>query len=175
MRCTVALCFPVEENDAVSFMNNSENSKPKRVLAISSGGGHWVQLQRLRPSFEGTDLIFATVRESYRSQVGAARFHVVPDSNFSHKLKLLCTAFGVLMIVLKERPDVIVSTGAAPGFFGIVIGRLLGAKTVWVDSVANVEELSMCGRHAGRWADLWLTQWEHLARESGPRYAGSVL
>ena len=173
MRSRLALCFPVKEK--VSIMNRSQNSKPKRVLAISSGGGHWVQLQRLRPSFEGADIAFATVREAYRSEVGAARFHVVPDSNFSNKLKLLRTAFGVLRILLKERPQVVVSTGAAPGFFGIVLGRLLGAKTVWIDSVANVEELSMCGRHAGRWADLWLTQWEHLARESGPRYAGSVL
>jgi hypothetical protein len=41
--------------------------------------------------------------------------------------------------------------------------------------VANVDELSMSGRKAGPHADLWLTQWPHLAAANGPRYSGSVL
>jgi len=37
---------------------------------------------------------------------------------------------------------VIVSTGAAPGYFAIVLGRLFGARTIWIDSMANIENLS---------------------------------
>jgi hypothetical protein len=73
------------------------------------------------------------------------------------------------------RPDVVISTGAAPGFLALRLGRLLGARTIWVDSVANGEELSMSGKLAGRYADLWLTQWEHLAHEGGPQFRGNVL
>ena len=51
----------------------------------------------------------------------------------------------------------------------------MGARTIWLDSIANVEELSMSGSWIGRSADLWLTQWPHLARPEGPHYAGSVL
>ncbi len=76
---------------------------------------------------------------------------------------------------LEERPDVVVSTGALPGFFGVVLGKRLGAKTIWVDSLANVEELSLSGEKVGPHADLWLTQWEELAYPGGPRYAGTVL
>jgi len=68
-----------------------------------------------------------------------------------------------------------VTTGAAPGYLAIRLGRLMGAKTIWVDSVANAEELSMSGRLAGRHAGLWLTQWAHLAGRPGPEYRGSVL
>ena len=68
-----------------------------------------------------------------------------------------------------------ISTGAAPGYFALRMGRWFRARTVWVDSIANVEELSLSGAKVRPYADLYLTQWEHLAVEGGPTYAGSVL
>lgn len=73
-----------------------------------------------------------------------------------------------------ERPDVVVTTGAAPGYLAIRLGKLLGARTIWIDSVANADELSMSGRRALQQADVCITQWEHLADRDGPHYYGSV-
>ena len=72
-------------------------------------------------------------------------------------------------------PDVIVSTGAAPGYIALRLGRLLGSRTIWLDSIANVERLSMSGEIVGRHADLWLTQWPQLSRTGGPDCWGAVL
>ena len=69
----------------------------------------------------------------------------------------------LLFIVLKFRPSTIVTTGAAPGVFAVRLGKLLGARTVWIDSIANSEELSLSGRLVRRHVDLCLTQWPHLA------------
>ena len=149
-------------------------TKPK-VLAIASGGGHWVQLLRLRPAFEGCDVVFATAKEGYRSDVGGAEFRVITDANRSNKIGLLKSAWSIFKLIRTERPDVIVSTGAAPGFFALKMGKLVGIRTIWVDSIANAEELSMSGAKAGSCADLWLTQWPHLAAEPGPKYFGNVL
>lgn len=149
-------------------------TRPK-VLAISSGGGHWVQLLRLRPAFEGCDVIYATVREGYREDVGDAGFRVIPDANRWNKLALLHSAVTIFLLLMRERPDVVITTGAAPGYFGVRIGKWLGARVIWVDSVANAEELSLSGEKSGGFVDLWLTQWPHLAREGGPRFFGSVL
>lgn len=151
------------------------STRAPKVLAISSGGGHWVQLLRLRPAFEGCRVTYATVREGYRAEVGGADFRVIPDSNRWNKLALVRCALGVFWLVLRLRPDVVISTGAAPGFFGVRFGKWLGARVVWVDSVANAEELSMSGRKAGAFVDLWLTQWPHLAAENGPEFFGSVI
>ncbi|MCH6257867.1 UDP-N-acetylglucosamine transferase subunit ALG14 [Puniceicoccaceae bacterium K14] len=153
----------------------SSSSKKKKVVAISSGGGHWVQLNRLRPAFDDCDLTFATVKESYRDEIEGANFTVIPDSNRSNKFKLLKSAVGILLTLLKIRPDVVISTGAAPGYFAVRIGKLLGAKTIWVDSIANAEVLSLSGQKAGKHVDLWLTQWPHLAKKGGPEYVGNVL
>ena len=50
------------------------------------------------------------------------------------------------MIYIKFRPNLVISTGAAPGVIGVVLGRLFLAKTIWVDSIANAEELSLGGK-----------------------------
>lgn len=146
------------------------------VLAISSGGGHWVQLLRIRPAFDGCNVVYATVMAGYRFDLEPGeRFYVVPDGNRWSKWNLLRSAACILLLLLRLRPDVIVTTGAAPGYFALRIGKWLGARVVWIDSIANAEELSMSGHKAGNFADLWLTQWPHLARVGGPQYFGSVL
>ena len=77
--------------------------------------------------------------------------------------------------MVRFRPDVVVSTGAAPGYFTLRFGKLCGARTIWIDSMANVEQMAKAGRMAGKYADLWLTQWPGLAREAGPHYAAQVI
>ena len=90
-------------------------------------------------------------------------------------MRLVYQAVSVLWILLRTRPEVVVSTGASPGFFAMLFGRLLHRRTIWVDSIANVDELSLSGRQAGRFADLWLTQWPDLAQPEGPQYFGALV
>jgi UDP-N-acetylglucosamine:LPS N-acetylglucosamine transferase len=146
-----------------------------KVLAISSGGGHWVQLLRLRPAFQEWNVTYATVQQGYQSQVEGAPFRTVPDSNRWDKLSAIHSAFRIFLLLLELRPDVVITTGAAPGYFAIRFGRLFGAKTIWVDSIANAEELSLSGQMVQGKADLWLTQWPHLEKENGPFFRGNVL
>lgn len=149
-------------------------SKQQRVLAVASSGGHWVQLRRLAPAFDGHDVAYLTTDAGHRSEVETARFYTVNDANRWDKLALVRCALKVLWTLLRERPTIVVSTGAAPGYLAIRGGRLLGARTIWIDSVANVEELSMSGRMASATADLCLTQWPHLVG-GNVRYMGAVL
>lgn len=156
--------------------------KRRRVLAVASGGGHWVQLRRVMPAFEGHDVVYVTINPVYRQDVPGARVHIVNDATRWDRLGSAQLALRILWILIRERPHAVVSTGAAPGCFAIILGRLLGARTVWLDSVANIEQMSMSGELVKRWSHLWLTQWEHLARPSngsnegddGPEYAGKV-
>jgi UDP-N-acetylglucosamine:LPS N-acetylglucosamine transferase len=147
----------------------------KRILAISSGGGHWVQLLRLRPAFEGHEVIFATVNRTYQSQVRGNKFHLVMDGTRWSPVRLMVMALQVLWLLLRYRPRVVISTGAAPGYMAVRFGKMLGARTVWIDSIANVEQVSMSGRKAAAHADLCLTQWAHLAGSEGLVYKGAVI
>ena len=150
-------------------------SRRPRLLAVASGGGHWVQLLRLRPAFEDARVTYVTVRRSYASDVPGEDLRVVPDATRWNKFKLLLMAAKILWIVLAVRPDVVISTGAAPGYFAIRFGRLVGARTCWIDSIANAEELSLSGRKIRRHATKVLSQWPDVAETEGVEHAGSVL
>ncbi len=145
-----------------------------RVLAVASGGGHWVQLLRLQPAFAGTEVRWMTTKAGYSKDVDTPLF-VVQDANLTKRWAMFKMFLQVGWVVLRLRPDVIVTTGAAPGLAALAWGRVVRAKTVWIDSIANAEELSGSGAKAKHLADVWLTQWEHLARPGGPGYWGGVL
>lgn len=155
--------------------SEKEQIKQPRVLAISSGGGHWVQLLRVAPAFADCDVCYVTVRDSYASDVPGQRFRTIIDATRWNKLKLAWMGIKIALIIARERPDVIISTGAAPGYFAFRVGRMLGARTIWLDSIANAETLSMTGKMVEPFADLWLTQWEHLGGPDGPTFGGSVV
>ena len=155
-----------------------------KVLAISSTGGHWVQLLRLAPAWDGCEVHYATSTGDFRQRVAeiaaergqrAPGYHVFTDANRWQKARLVKQMLEVGAILLKVRPDVIVTTGASAGYFAIRIGKLLGARTCWLDSIANAAELSMSGRMAGPYADLWLTQWPELSTADGPAFRGAVV
>ena len=148
------------------------------MLAAASGGGHWIELLRVLPALRDCAISYVTVREEYRGDLGAApgsAFYTVNDATSWNPLGILQLAARMLLIVWRVRPDVVISTGAAAGYFALRFGKLLGARTIWIDSLANVEQLSRAGRMAGRYADLWLTQWPALATHDGPSYAGQVI
>ena len=155
-----------------------------RVLAISSTGGHWVQLLRLAPAWDGCEVHYATSTGDFRQRVAdmaaergqkAPGYHVFTDANRWQKVRLVRQMLEVAAILMKVRPDVIITTGASAGYFAIRLGKLLGARTCWLDSIANAEVLSLSGEKAGPHADLWLTQWPDLAKPGGPQYQGAVL
>ncbi|MFP4145705.1 MAG: UDP-N-acetylglucosamine--LPS N-acetylglucosamine transferase [Phycisphaeraceae bacterium] len=164
-----------DADSAQPLLSEATGEGCKRILLVASGGGHWVQLKRLWSAFEGNELAVVTTQPGYRHEVDCERFHVVTDANLQAKFRLVRLAMQMAWLVLRERPDVVVSTGAAPGYFALRFGKWLRARTIWIDSIANAEQLSVSGAKVGRYADLWLTQWPHLAEDEGPTYAGSVI
>ena len=149
------------------------NATP-RVLAVASGGGHWVQMMRLRPAFASCDVAFATTPHAAISMVNPSRLHTYADANAQTPAALIMAAFKLLWIVLRERPDVIVSTGAAGGVLAILFGRLVGAPGLFIDSIANAETLSLSARLLRRVSAV-ASQWPDVARRNGVLHFGSVI
>ena len=145
-------------------------------MAIASGGGHWIQLQRLKPAFEGCDVTYVSVYPDYADDVPGERFYAVRDVTRMNIPALLVLIPQFIRIMLRERPHVVITTGSFPGLVGLGVAKLtVGARTLWIDSIANCERMSSSGRQARRFADQWLTQWPELASPDGPSYWGAVL
>lgn len=150
-------------------------SASARVMLVASGGGHWVELMRLREAWRGKDVAYVTVQPDYQTQVLGARFYCVRDATRWSRWSLLQMVAQVAWVMLRERPAVVISSGALPGVVALRIGKWLGARTLWIDSIANVEALSLSGQRALGFADLHLTQWQHLQSGGGTTYRGAVL
>ena len=148
----------------------------QKVLAVASGGGHWLELRRLYPAFDSLDIAFVSVHPAYAEQVPSHRFYAVRGVTRWDRWGLIVLAAQLLRILLIERPSVVITTGSAPGLFALTIAKvILRARTMWIDSIANCEELSASGLRARHVADIWLTQWPSLERPDGPAYWGAVL
>lgn len=148
----------------------------KRILLVASAGGHWVQLARLSPAFEMHETLYVTTFKGTRAPIGDNPTLRVRDASQADPFGLILLSFQMLFLMLKFRPSVVVTTGAAPGLIALRLGLLFKAKTIWIDSIANSEEISLSCRLAARHADLWLTQWPHLVdQHPGLRYYGAVL
>ena len=153
-----------------------EIMKKKKLMAVASSGGHWVQLNRMSPAFDDFDVSWVNTSIEKKSNSCSGSLYSVRDANMWDKFGLLVMAFQIAWLVFTIRPHVIVTTGAAPGYFAIVFGRILGVeRRVWIDSIANVSELSLAGRKIKYWTTHWLTQWPDLAKDDGPHYVGAVL
>ena len=147
----------------------------KRVLAVASGGGHWEELLLLHPAFEDQDVLFATTLVGLAERAGIDRHALLPDCNADQKFAAFRCTLAAAWLLLRFRPQVIISTGALPGFIVMAIGKAFGARTIWIDSIANAEEFSAAGTHARGVADLRLSQWPDVADAGDAEYAGSLL
>lgn len=147
-----------------------------RVLAIASGGGHWIQLRRLAAAFEGLDVAYASIYPESSVDIGDHDYYTFCDFSRFSRQNFVPLIFQIMKILITVRPKVVITTGSAPALVAMVLAKLLlRSRTIWIDSIANVEKLSSSGSAARYFADIWLTQWKHLAKASGPQYWGSVL
>ncbi len=80
-----------------------------------------------------------------------------------------------IRLVRRERPDAILSTGAALAFPFFLAGRLFGARLVYVESLTRTESLSLTGRLVRPLAHALFVQWPAAAGSRGARYVGTLL
>ncbi|MFD2147083.1 hypothetical protein [Mucilaginibacter antarcticus] len=164
------VCYVLMPLIKLDFENRNAN-----ILAIASVGGHWIELLRIMPLFKEKSVTFISNKKTLKDTVEGHAFYTVPDANKDSKIDLIRCVVKVCGYILFLRPHVIITTGAAPGLLGILVGKILGIKTIWIDSIANAEKLSLSGSIAMWLADRVYTQWEHLATEPKLVYSGNLL
>lgn len=130
---------------------------------------------RLAPAFRGATVHYATTDPSAADRVEAAAFHTFPDANKDTPVRLILCALKLAWIVATVRPDAVISTGAAGGYLAIRIAHLLGARTMFIDSIANARELSVSARLSLGVADRVLSQWPRVAEVTGTEFRGAVI
>lgn len=147
----------------------------KKILAVASVGGHWVQLLRITSALaERYDIAYISTNAKCNTMIdGDSHFYAITDFSRWNMWKMFPASFAIAKILLKERPKCIISTGATPGLLTLLIGRMFGIRTVWIDSVANVQKLSGCGKIAAKVVKHVYTQWPNLA-QGRVKFCGNI-
>jgi UDP-N-acetylglucosamine:LPS N-acetylglucosamine transferase len=154
-----------------------DDAKKLRVCLVSSAGGHTSQLLKLSESWKGSRSCWITTVDVIKKKLSKhGKVYVVGECNRRQPWRVFVVLLRCIRIVFREKPDVVISTGAAAGCIVCFLSKLLGAKIVWIDSITNVYRLSLSGRLVRRIADLLLVQWPELAEKyPGVEYAGAVI
>lgn len=153
--------------DAASDLNAADTSfqepngparRRLRVCLAASGGGHVRQLLDLEPVWSEHEYFFVTEDTSLGESLRADHTtffipHVAAgQARLGHPLRMIGAAGKNLVqsakIVLRERPDVVISTGAGAVFFTVLLARLIGARVVIIESFARFDRPSLFGRLA---------------------------
>jgi len=138
-----------------------------QLLKLLEASGKWPQ----RPSFYVT-----TLPQLAEKLENFGPTYVIGECNRLHPLGTVSVFFKAFKMVVAERPDVVVTTGSLPLAMVCLSAKLLGARVVWIDSIANVDKFSMSGSLVRHFADLFLTQWPELAKKyRNAEYVGTLL
>ena len=140
--------------------------KRKKICLISSSGGHFEQLLMLKKLSDNYDTFIVTEKTKYNKNDKKINY-LIPQVNRKEILvifKLICIFFKSLLIFIKEKPDVIISTGVLSSIPMLVIGHLFKKKVIYIESFAKINSPTMTGtfiykRHI---ADLFFVQWESM-------------
>ena len=137
---------------------------PRRKICLAaSGGGHVRQLLDLQPVWSEHDYFFVTEDTALGHTLGQDHpTHFVPhfawgQARLGAPFRMLRSAFASLVrsarIILRERPEVLITTGAGAVFPTLLWAKLFGARVVMIESFARFEKPSLFGRIASRFAD----------------------
>ena len=146
----------------------------RKVMAVASIGGHWIQLLRIARPMEGHyEMVYVSTHPKCAIMVEGQKYCLTTDFSRSDAWKLVSAFLKAIKTIRKEKPDAIITTGAAPGLVYLLAGKLFGRKTIWIDSIANVNRLSLSGRIAALFVSRVYTQWQHLATAK-IHYSGDI-
>lgn len=152
------------------------NAKRKKICLISSSGGHYEQLKMLKPLGEKYDIFWVTERTSYKNN---ADYYVKQTGSLDKwfVFVMIGNSFRALRIFLKEKPDVIISTGTLIVLPFALIAKITRKKFIFIETFARVTDGTRAGKLIYKWklADLFLYQWESLkALYPNGVYGGSI-
>lgn len=151
----------------------------KKILLAASAGGHLSQLLQVRSAWgDYKNCVYVSSSEAVREKLMIlGKTYITKECNRQQPVRTLKVLIQSFDIVIRERPYIIISTGAAPGLLCCFWAKLLcRSKIVWLDSIANTQTLSMSGRLIKPFADLILTQWGDVAvKYRNVEYTGSVI
>ena len=136
-----------------------------KICLVGSSGGHLTHLYMLKPFWQNKEHFWATFdKEDARSILDGEKIYpVYYPSNRSIKALIINTYYAI-KILKKERPDMIISSGAAPAIPFFWIGKLMGTKNIYIEVFDRIDKPTLAGKLCYPVTDVFIVQWEEMKR-----------
>jgi len=148
-------------------MRTKEVKTVKKICLVGSSGGHLEELLMLKPLLDNHNGFIITEKTEYEPDLKNHQTYHLKQVNRKERkflIYMIANSLKCLEIFLKERPDVIISTGALVTVPMCLIGKLFRKKLIYIESFANVNSPSLTGKLMYKFADQFYIQWESMEK-----------
>ena len=136
-----------------------------KICFVGSSGGHLNHLYMLKPFWNNKERFWVTFdKEDARSLLKDEKiYHAYYPSNRSIKA-LIINTIRAIKILKKEKPDLIISSGAAPAIPFFWIGKIRGAKTIYIEVFDRIDKPTIAGKICYPVTDKFIVEWEEMKK-----------
>lgn len=136
-----------------------------KVCFVTSSGGHLTHLIQLKEWWKDKERFWVTFdKEDSRSILKNERKYWCYFPTNRNIKNLIKNTFLAMKILVKEKPDLIVSTGAGVAIPFFYLGKLFGAKVVYIEVYDRIDKATITGKMVYPISDLFVLQWEEQKR-----------
>ena len=146
---------------------------PKLCL-VSSSGGHWEQLQKLQPLIDKYDGFLVTEKTQFEANAK----YLMKQTDLKDKLmifKMIVNGFGTLKIWIKEKPDIVITTGTMVAYPFYLLAMLTHKKFIFIETFGRADMPTVAGKMMEKHSDLFIVQWKTQAKHYKKAIYGGCL
>ncbi len=136
-----------------------------KVAFVASSGGHLEELSKLKEIEKLYDCFLVTEKSDFMINDFCERKYLVPKMSRKQIVfipKFIWLFARTIRILLTERPDFVITTGALIAYPFCVVGKFMGIKIIYIESFARVDQPSLTGKLVYNLSDLFMVQWEDM-------------
>lgn len=146
-----------------------------KIALVCSHGGHLTELLYLMDAFKEHEIFFITY-DNFRTRELKYEKYLLENIG-TNPLKMTKAFFQMFKILIKEKPDIIISTGSEIAIPAFIIAKILRIRTIFIESWCRVKTKSGTGKIVYPLSDMFLVQWPELLELYGDKaqYVGAVI
>lgn len=134
-----------------------------KICLVGSSGGHLKHLHMLKPFWDNKNRFWVTFdKEDARSLLKDEKFYSCYYPTNRNIKNLIKNTYLAIKILKKERPDLIISSGAAVAVPFFYIGKLFGSKLIYIEVFDRIDKPTMTGKLVYPVVDKFIVEWEEM-------------
>ena len=140
----------------------------KKICLIASSGGHLEEINQLNDVINKYNCYYVVTNTDAAKQNKKYKYFIKDfnrKNKFVYFLRLIYMFIEQLIIFLREKPDIILTTGAGLVIPTCLYAKIFRKKIIFIESFARMDDLSKTGKFLYKISDLFIVQWESLTKK----------